>query len=81
MTHEFICKILETAEESPILLDNCVLNIREDRSTIYVLWGDTDYEIRKLEICYADNHSDVIFRGDVKTDDELGKIILDNLNL
>lgn len=56
-----------------------MLNITSGRSIIYSLWGDTDYKQRELEICYADNHSDVIWKGKVKTKKELEKIILENL--
>lgn len=79
MTHEFINELLERQGESPVLLDDCVLNITYDRSVIYSLWGDTDYEKRELEICYADNHSDVIWKGVVKTKQELEKVVLENL--
>lgn len=79
MTHEFINELLEREGESPVLLDDCVLNISNDRSTIYSLWGDTDYEQREFEICYADNHSDVIWKGMVKTKQDLEKVVLENL--
>jgi len=79
MTHEYINELLEQQGESPVLLDGCVLNIRKGRSIIYSLSGDTDYEQRELEICYADNHSDVIWKGVVKTKQELEKVVLENL--
>jgi hypothetical protein len=79
MTHEFINELLEREGESTVLLDGYVLNITNDRSVIYLLWGDTDYEQRELEICYADNHSDVIWKGVVKTKQELEKVVLENL--
>lgn len=79
MTHEFINELLEREGESPVLLEGCVLNITNGRSVIYVLWGDTDYEQRELEIFYADNHSDVIWKGVVKTKQELEKVVLENL--
>lgn len=79
MTHEFINELLEREGESPVLLDDCVLNISNGRSVIYSLWGDTDYEQRELEICYADNHSDVIWKGMVKTKQYLEKVVLENL--
>jgi len=79
MTHEYINKLLEREGEDPILLDTCVLNITDDRSVIYVLCGETDYKQRDLEICYADNHSDVIWKGNIKTKQELKKVILENL--
>lgn len=77
MTHEYINEILEREGESPVLLEGCVLNITNGRSIIYSLWGD--YEQRELEICYADNHSDVIWKGVVKTKQELEKVVLENL--
>lgn len=79
MTHECINELLERQGESPVLLDGCVLNITNGRSVIYSLRGDTDYEQRELEICYADNHSDVIWKGVVKTKQELEKVVLENL--
>lgn len=79
MTHEYINELLERQGETPVLLDGCVLNIIEGRSIIYSLWGDTDYGQRELEICYADNHSDVIWKGVVKTKQELEKVVLENL--
>ena len=79
MTHEFIIELLEREGESPVLLEGCVLNITNCRSVIYSLWGDIDYEQRELEICYADNHSDVIWKGVVKTKQELEKVVLENL--
>jgi len=79
MTHEFIYELLERENESPVLLEDCVLNIKQNRSVIYSLWGDTDYEQREIEICYADNHSDVIWKGVVKTKLELENVILENL--
>ena len=79
MTHEYINELLEREGESPVLLEGCVLNITKGRSVIYSLWGDTDYEQRELEICYADNHSDVIWKGVVKTKQELEKVVLENL--
>ena len=79
MTYEFINQLLELEGESPILLEGCVLNITNGRSVIYSLWGDIDYEQRELEICYADNHSDVIWKGVVKTKQELEKVVLENL--
>ena len=80
MSHEFINELLEQQGESPVLLEGCVLNITNGRSVIYILWGDTDYEKRELEICYADNHRDVIWKGVVKTKQELEKAVLENLN-
>jgi hypothetical protein len=79
MTHEYINELLERQGENPVLLDVCVLNITDGRSMIYTLWGDTDYEQRELEICYADNHSDVIWKGIVKTKQDLEKVVLENL--
>jgi len=79
MTHEYINELPEREGESPVLLEGCVLNITNDRSVIYTLWGDTDYEQRELEICYADNHSDVIWKGMVETKQELEKVVLENL--
>ena len=79
MTHEFINELLEREGESPVLLEGCILNITNDRSVIYSILGDTDYEQRELEICYADNHSDVIWKGVVKTKQELEKVVLENL--
>ncbi len=79
MTHEYIYELLEQQGENPVLLDGCVLNITNDRSMIYTLYGDTDYEQRELEICYADNHSDVIWKGIVKTKQDLEKVVLENL--
>ena len=79
MTHEYINELLEQQGENPVLLDGCVLNITDGRSIIYRLWGDTDYEQRKLEIYYADKHSDVIWKGVVKTKQELEKVVLENL--
>ena len=79
MTHEYIYELLERQGENPVLLDGCVLNITDGRSIIYTLCGDTDYEQRELEICYADNHSDVIWKGVVKTKQELEKVVLENL--
>ena len=79
MTHEYINELLEREGGSPVLLEDCVLNITNGRSVIYLLWGDTDYEQRELEICYADNHSDVIWKGIVKTKQELEKVVLENL--
>jgi len=81
MTHEFINKILEREGEIPVILDNCVLNIRSKRSTIYLLWGDTDFNQRAIEICYADNHSEIIYGGKVNSEQELEKIILDSLKI
>ncbi len=79
MTHEYINELLERECETPVLLEGCVLNIADGRIVIYSLWGDTDYEQRELEICYADNHSDVIWKGVVKTKQELEKVVLENL--
>jgi hypothetical protein len=79
MTHEFINELLERQGESPVLLEGCVLNITNGRSVIYSLCGDTDYEQLELEIFYADNHSDVIWKGVVKTKQELEKVVLENL--
>ena len=79
MTHEFINELLEREGESPVLLEGCVLNITDGRSIIYLLCGDTDYEQRELEICYADNHSDVIWKGVVKTKQDLENVVLENL--
>lgn len=79
MTHEFINELLEREGECPVLLEECVLNITNCRSVIYSLWGDIDYEQKELEICYADNHSDVIWKGVVKTKQELEKVVLENL--
>jgi len=75
MTHEYIIELLEQRGENPVLLNDCVLNITKDRSIIYSLWGDTDYKQRELEICYADNHSDVIWKGVVKTKQELERLL------
>lgn len=79
MTHEFIDKILKREAESPIILDSCVLNIRKGRSVLYSLVGETDYIIRELEICYSDKHDDVIFKGNISTEQELERIILESL--
>ena len=79
MTHKYINEILEREGENPVLLDGCVLNITNERSVIYTLCGETDYEQRELEICYADNHSDILWRGDIKTKQELEKVVLENL--
>lgn len=75
MTHQFIYELLEKENESPVLLEDCVLNIRQGRSIIYLLWGDTDYQQRELEICYADNH-DLIWEGTIKTNEDLENEIL-----
>ena len=75
MNHEYIKEILEREGESPVLLEDCVINITNGRSIIYTLRGDTDYRQRELEICYADNHNDVIWKGLVKTKQELENIV------
>lgn len=80
MTHEFINELLEQEGECSVLLTDCVLNITNGRSVIYTLWGDDDYNQRELEIHYADIHSDVIWKGSVKTEHKLEKIVLDSLN-
>jgi len=80
MTHEYINELLERENENPVLLDKCVLNITDNRSVLYILSGETDYDERELEICYSDNHSDVIWKGIVKTELDLEKIVLENLN-
>ena len=79
MTHKFINELLERQGENSVLLEDCVLNITNNRSVIYTLYGDTDYEQRELEICYANNHSDIIWKGNVKTEHELEEIILEKL--
>lgn len=81
MTYEYINELLQQQGENPVLLEGCVLNITDGRSIIYSLWGDTDYEQRELEICYADNHSDVIWKGVVKTKQELEFKILESIKL
>jgi hypothetical protein len=79
MTHEYIIELLEKQGENPVLLDGCVLNITDGRSLIYTLSGDTDYNQKELEICYADNHNDVIWKGCVNTKQILEIVVLDNL--
>lgn len=81
LTYNFINELLEREGEIPVLLESCVLNITNNRSLIYTLDGDDDYEERELEICYADNHSDVIYKGIVKTKYELERVVLENLKL
>lgn len=81
MTHQYIKEVLESKDEFPILLDDCVLNIRKNRNIIYSLFGETDYIVREIEICYADNPNDIIFKGEVKTQEDLKGFILDTLNL
>ena len=72
MTHKYINELLELNGESPVLLEDCVLNIRDGRSIIYTLFDE------HLEICYADKHTDVIWEGN-GTDEEFEEIILKNL--
>jgi len=79
ITHEYINKILQELEADPIILTDCVINLKKGRSVIYLLSGDTDYQQKELEICYADKHSDIIYKGIVKTREELHKIVLENL--
>lgn len=78
MTLEFINELLIKQGENPVLLDECVLNIRKGRGLIYSLSGDTDYVSRVLEICYDDNH-DIIWKGWVKTKQELENVVLEKL--
>ena len=78
MTLEFINELLIKQEENPVLLDDCVLNIRKGRGLIYSLSGDTDYVPRILEICYDDNH-DIVWKCWIKTKQELEKVILESL--
>ena len=75
MTLEFINNLLERENESPVILSDCVLNTTDDRCIIYLIYGETDFTERNLEICYADNHED-IYKGVVKNEVELENIIL-----
>ena len=77
MTHKFINDFLEENGQCPVLLEDCVLNITDTRSVLYILSGD--YKQVELEICYADNHSDVIWNGVIKTKQRLKKVVLENL--
>ena len=77
MTHKYIEEFLESKDQLPILLENCVLNITSGRHIIYQIYNENDYQ--QLEICYVDNHSDIIWKSVIKTKQELDEIILKTL--
>lgn len=79
MNHNFIHNLLESENQISVLLDDCVLNITNNQ--IYSLFGDSDYNLKELEICSANNHNKIIYKGIVKKEQELKQIILNLLKI
>ena len=80
MTHEFIFNVLSKIDgEDPVELENCVLSIGKHRDLIFMLSGDTDYDVRDFEVLYANNH-EIKLKTTVRNKEDLIKYILKSLH-
>lgn len=83
MTNKFIHDILEREGENPVLLTDCVLTIsgKRERQLIIGIYGETDFKVKYLDICYADNHENIIDEFPVITEHEIELLILNHLKI
>ena len=51
----------------------------DNKPNVMLCYDYNYYFTNQFEICYADNHSDVIWKGVVKTKQHLEKVVLENL--